>query len=153
MSWASQPSGSACHKGTGCGGTQLSAVQKKELEALVSNYSDVFLETPGRTIILSHEIHSPPETIARQRPCRVPEACRQAIEKVVQWMLHLRVIEESRSLWSSPIVMVPKKDGTHQFWMRFPNSIATPCPEWMSWSNALAGSITDIGSYPSACIG
>ncbi|KAI2667358.1 Retrovirus-related Pol polyprotein [Labeo rohita] len=88
-------------------GTQLSAAQKKE--------SDVFPETPGWTAILSHEIHTPPETTIRQRPYWVPEARRQAIEEKVQWMLHLGVIEESRSPWSSPIVMVPKKDGSYRF--------------------------------------
>lgn len=55
-------------------GTQCSAAQKKELEALVSSYSDVFSETPGRTDILCHEIRTPPGTIIRQWPYRVPEA-------------------------------------------------------------------------------
>ncbi|KAL0162352.1 hypothetical protein M9458_041748 [Cirrhinus mrigala] len=96
-------------------GTQLSAAQKKELEALVSSFSDVFSETLGQTDVLSYEIHNPPDTIIRQWPYRVPEVRRQAIEEEAQWMLHLGVIKESQSPWSNPIVMVPKKDGTYRF--------------------------------------
>ncbi|KAL1281506.1 hypothetical protein QQF64_000309 [Cirrhinus molitorella] len=54
----------------------------------------------------------PPGVIVRQRPYRVTEDHRQAIEEEVQQMLKLGVIEPSRSPWSSPIVMVPKPDGT-----------------------------------------
>ena len=37
------------------------------------------------------------------------------IREEVRRMLQLGVIEESRSAWSSPIVLVPKPDGTHRF--------------------------------------
>ncbi|KAL0200309.1 hypothetical protein M9458_003496, partial [Cirrhinus mrigala] len=50
----------------------------------------------------------PPGVIVRQRPYRVPEARRQAIEEEIQQMLKLGVIEP-------PIVMVPKPDGTLRF--------------------------------------
>ena len=48
-------------------------------------------------------------------PCRVPEALRNAIREELTRMLQLRVIEESRSAWSSPVVLVPKPDGTFRF--------------------------------------
>ena len=46
---------------------------------------------------------------------RVPEAHRDAIQEVVGRMLRLRVIEESRSACSSPVILVPKPDGTFRF--------------------------------------
>ncbi|KAI2647274.1 Retrovirus-related Pol polyprotein from transposon 17.6 [Labeo rohita] len=93
----------------------LSPVQKTELRHLVGQFSDVFSHLPGQTNILHHEIRTSPGVIVRQRPYRVPEARRQAIEEEVQQMLKLGVIEPSRSPWSSPIVMVPKPDGTLRF--------------------------------------
>ncbi len=93
----------------------LSAAQKKELQHLVGQFSDVFSPLPGRTHVLQHDVRTPPGTIVRQRPYRVPEARRHSIEEEVQEMLRLGVIEPSRSPWSSPIVMVPKPDGTLRF--------------------------------------
>ncbi|XP_077959398.1 retrovirus-related Pol polyprotein from transposon 297 [Gasterosteus aculeatus] len=94
---------------------QLSAAQKSELQHLVSQFSHVFSSNPGRTQILQHEIHTPPGVVVRQRPYRIPEARRKAIEEEVQHMLKLEVIEPSKSPWSSPVVMVPKPDGTLRF--------------------------------------
>ncbi len=93
----------------------LSAAQKGELQHLIGQFSDVFSSLPGQTNVLQHDIRMPPGVIVRQRPYRVPEARRQAIEEEVQQMLKLGVIEPSRSPWSSPIVIVPKPDGTLRF--------------------------------------
>ncbi|KAL0192560.1 hypothetical protein M9458_010856, partial [Cirrhinus mrigala] len=84
----------------------LSPTQKVKLQHLI---------VPGQTHVLHHDIRTPPGVIVRQRPYRVPEAHRQAIEEKVQQMLKLGVTEPSRSPWSSPIVMVPKPDGTLRF--------------------------------------
>ncbi|KAL0170622.1 hypothetical protein M9458_035218, partial [Cirrhinus mrigala] len=93
----------------------LSAAQRGELQHLIGQFSDVFSPLPGWTNVLQHDIRTPPGVVIRQRPCRVPEARQQAIENEVQQMLKLGVIEPLRSPWSSPIVMVPKPDGTLRF--------------------------------------
>lgn len=123
----SQPSGRALHKGTGCGesgNTTLSSPEESTGSPGTQLFRCVFRD-PGWTDILFHEINNTPRgTIVWQRPYWVLEACRQVIEEEVQLILHLGVIEESQSLWSSPIVMMPKKDGWF-CWMRCPNSIDT----------------------------
>ncbi len=93
----------------------LSAAQKGELQHLIGQFSDVFSPLPGQTNVIQHDIQTPPGVIIRQRPYRVPEARRRAIEEEIQQMLKLGVIEPSRSPWSSPIVLVPKPDGTLRF--------------------------------------
>ncbi|KAL0159612.1 hypothetical protein M9458_043337, partial [Cirrhinus mrigala] len=57
---------------------------------------------PGCTNVVHHDIKTPTGVIVRQRPYRIPEARRQAIEEEIQQMLN-------------PIVMVPKPDGTLRF--------------------------------------
>ncbi len=91
------------------------AGQKAELQHLVGQFSDVFSAVPGKTQVLQHHIRTPPGVVVKQRPYRIPEARRQAIEEEIQQMLKLGVIEPSRSPWSSPIVLVPKPDGTLRF--------------------------------------
>ena len=63
----------------------------------------------------SHEIRTTPGGTVRIPPYRVPESRRNAIRAEVERMLKLGVIEESRSAWASPIVLVPKPDRTHRF--------------------------------------
>ncbi|XP_016149282.1 ectonucleotide pyrophosphatase/phosphodiesterase family member 7-like [Sinocyclocheilus grahami] len=65
---------------------QLSVTQKTELEALVSQFRDVFSETLGRTTVIEHEVRTPPGVVVQQRPYRIPEARRPAIEEEVKKM-------------------------------------------------------------------
>ena len=54
--------------------------------------------------------NSPP---ARQHPCRVPFAAREEIARQLKKMQEMSVIQPSKSPWSSPVVLVRKKDGSH----------------------------------------
>ena len=96
-------------------GEELSPPQVQDLKELISRSTDIFSELPGRTRAIMHDIHTTPGKVVRQRPYRIPEARRVAIKQEVTKMLGLGVIEESHSPWSSPIVIVPKPDGSLRF--------------------------------------
>lgn len=93
----------------------LSKSQKQETKELVQRNYDVFSELPGRTTAIKHDIVTEPGVRVHLKPYRVPEARRQAISGEVKKMLDLGVIEESKSDWSSPIVLIPKPDGSLRF--------------------------------------
>jgi hypothetical protein len=88
---------------------------KKELTDIVSKYDDIFQELDGlppkREI--QHEIHlhqdSPLPNVGMYRMSVVEMT---EIKKKVQGLLDQGVIKPSSSPCGSPIVMVPKKDGT-----------------------------------------
>ena len=96
-------------------GAGLSPHQRQMTLELVERNTDVFSSLPGQTEVVCHEIRTRPGQTVHQRPYRVPEARRVAIQEEVQKMLELGVIEESQSAWASPIVLVPKPDGTVRF--------------------------------------
>ena len=96
-------------------GDDLSPDQRQDLGEIILQHQDVFSTTPGRTSVIHHDIRTEPGVTVRVPPYRVPEARRQAIREEVGRMLQLRVIEESRSAWASPVVLVPKPDGTFRF--------------------------------------
>ena len=96
-------------------GEDLSPEQHQDVKQLLGRNRDRFSEIPGRTHVIRHDIYTKPGKVVRQRPYRIPQARREAIKKEVDTMLKLRVIEESHSPWSSPIVIVPKPDGSLRF--------------------------------------
>ena len=100
----------------------LSDKQQTELRKVLSKYSDVFAQSDsdlGRTDLLEHAIDTQGHAPIFQRPYRVPEAQRKVIETHVKDMAHRGVIRPSKSPWSSPVVLVGKKDGSTRFCVDF----------------------------------
>jgi hypothetical protein len=69
----------------------------------------------GRTSVVVHDIDTGDSLPIRQPPRRPPTALQPVIEKEVQAMLEAGVIEPGQSPWSSPVVLVRKKDGSIRF--------------------------------------
>ncbi len=61
------------------------------------------------------EIQTMPGKIVRKRPYRTALAKRAVVEQEIEKMLKMNIIRPSHSSWSSPITLVPKKDGTIRF--------------------------------------
>jgi len=96
-------------------GEQLTPSQQQDLRELVGQFRDVFSTEPGYTDLIQHHIITEPGKKVKFRPYRVPEARREAISAEVQKMLTAEIIEPSYSEWCSPIVLVPKPDGSIRF--------------------------------------
>ncbi len=97
------------------GGDHLSPLQLADLAKLQADFADVFSPLPGRTDLVQHHIETRPGKVARSRPYRLPEHKKNVVREELKAMLDLGVIEESHSDWASPIVLVPKTDGSVRF--------------------------------------
>jgi len=92
--------------------------EAQALEELIAEYQDVF-ETKsgdhGRTEKVYHRIDTGDARPIRQPPRRLPLAKQAEVNGMLEDMKSKGVIEESDSPWSSPVVLVRKKDGNLRF--------------------------------------
>ena len=96
----------------------LTSEQRKEVETLMKQYPDVLSNLPVRTDRIQHDIRLTSEPI-RTKGYFIPYKTRSVMETEIQDRLDLGVIEPSISPYSSPIVLVPKKDGSVRFCIDF----------------------------------
>ena len=96
-------------------------LNNREIEVLtdfISEYQDVFTTRNGdygRTDRVYHRIDTGDARPIRQPPRRLPLAKQNEVNGLVDDMKGRGVIEDSDSPWSSPVVLVRKKDGSLRF--------------------------------------
>ena len=88
--------------------------QKHSLENLLVKHGDLFAkedEPPGRTNIIIYRIFTGNEAPIIQQAYRSNPRDKEFIQKEIVKLLKQGLIQESRSPWASPVVIVPKKNG------------------------------------------
>lgn len=98
---------------------ELGSMEEQSLDALLRPFSSLFSDSPGRTSLIDHSIITPPGQIVKHRPYCIPAARREAVRQEIMNMIDMGVIRPCKSKWSSPIVLVPKPDGSTRFCMDF----------------------------------
>ena len=96
----------------------LSKEEALQVHLLLCEFADVFSEGPGdfgRTDLVKHRIDTGDATPIRQPPRRLPLSKKEEAQKAVEDMSNQGVIQPSQSAWSSPVVLVKKKDGGIRF--------------------------------------
>lgn len=89
--------------------------QTVDLYHLNEGQQDQVKETPGQTMAVKHNIILQPDASPQRKSYRVPERLVGALKEELDVMLSLGVVEPSSSDWCSPVVLVPKRDGTIRF--------------------------------------
>lgn len=85
--------------------------EAEEFDNLLKKYEHLFSDSPAK--IRGHEcqIKVTPGDPIYQRPYPIPMSKLEKMDREIQRMLELGIIEQSTSPWSSPIVGVEKKNG------------------------------------------
>ena len=97
----------------------LTSEQRAEVEALIEQYPDVLTSVPGRTHLIQHDIKLSTSEPIRSKGYPVSFKARDVMGSEIKEMLELGVIEKLVSPYSSPVVLVLKKDGSVGFCIDF----------------------------------
>ena len=84
----------------------------EQVNQILNEFSDVLTSLPGHTSTIQHEIHVKSDEVVRMKPYQLPFASQEFVKEEVQKLLDMGVVEPSVSPFSSPIVLVKKKDGS-----------------------------------------
>ena len=110
---------------------RVSPTQQSDLKKMLDEYSSIFSNVPGKTTLAVHHIEVPSGTRPiRCTPYRLGPEKSAVLKNEIADLMKLGIIGESSSPWSSPIVMVPKSDGTLRLCTDFRkvNAITVPDP-------------------------
>jgi len=92
-------------------------------------YDCIFTDTLGCTSNVVHDVEVGDQRPIKQHPYRLGPGKAQIVRDEVKYMLDNDLIEPSQSPWSSPVLLVPKSDGTFRMCQDFRkiNSVTKSC--------------------------
>ena len=93
----------------------LKKYEREQIERILDKYANVITNTPGKSTVVAHSIELNTEKPICLRPYPIPFSAKQEIIKEIRQMEGEGIIEKSTSPYSSPIVLVKKKDGSTRF--------------------------------------
>ncbi|GFY03484.1 hypothetical protein TNCV_3211211 [Trichonephila clavipes] len=95
------------------GSAGLENPQKHQLADLLSKLSDVISSVPGSAKVKGHSVSLMPDFVPKKlKPYCIPITLQEEVNKQINDLLQLGLIEPSESEWAHPIVCVSKKDGS-----------------------------------------
>ena len=134
--------------------------QQKDIIRLMLKYRDIFSEDDydiGRTDLVEHEIDTGDAKPIRSAPRPMPHSMAEGGKEAIDKLLKQGLISPSTSPWSSPIVLVRKKDGRVRLTVDYRklNAVtqmpASSLPRIQDCVDALAGSaVYSTGDSPAA---
>jgi len=99
--------------------SELTEEQRGEVMKVLKEFQDVFTDVPGLTNLGEHLITLTTEEPIHSRPYLLPHSMQKEVEKELDDMLKLGIIEPSTSSYSSPIVVVHIPDGSNRVCVDF----------------------------------
>lgn len=98
---------------------ELSEAERKDVMDLLDEFQDIFTDVPGLTTLGEHSITLTTDDPIHSKPYPIPHAMQDVVEKELETMLSLGIIEPSTSAYASPIVIVKKPDGSNRVCVDF----------------------------------
>ena len=104
-----------------------------EVELMKCEYPEVFSDLPGKTNVCKLKISTGDAHPVASHPYRIPDRLKEGVREEVQKLVALGIAVPSQSPWASPIVPVPKSDGSVRVCIDFRrlNELTTSDPYYM----------------------
>ena len=116
---------------------QLTEQQQRQLADLLSEYTDVFSETPGKCDLVQRQIQLTDDRPIWHPQYCFPEGLKGAIETELHYMLEQGVIQyDYESKYNSPLMAILKKDGGIRLVNNFVELNKHTVPEHYPMANA-----------------
>ena len=93
---------------TGC----CEGFEEEEVVKLREEFPDVFSDLPGETKVATLKIKTGEAGPIASHPYRIPDRLKNGVKEELEKLIGLGIVVPSTSPWASPIVPVPKGDGT-----------------------------------------
>ena len=96
----------------------LTESQSRKMYGMISRNAEVFVGADGKLGLntsVKHSINTGNAPPVKMRAYKTAVSQKKLIEEELEKMLEAQVIEPSESPWSSPVVLVTKKDGSPRF--------------------------------------
>eukprot|EP00061_Rhincodon_typus_P012584 g38412.t1 len=93
----------------------VSQERRTELKGMLQHYEDICENRMGKTNAIVYEVDVGNAVLIKQHPYRLKLLKAAHVQKEVKTMVQEDIIKMNQSEWSSPIVLVPKPDGTQRF--------------------------------------
>ena len=83
-----------------------------EVAVMKGEYPEVFSNLPGKTTVCKLHISTGDAQPVASHPYRIPDRLKEGVREEVQKLVALGIAIPSQSPWASPVVPVPKADGS-----------------------------------------
>jgi len=94
--------------------SDLSESQRQEVVDILEEFQDVFTDVPALTTVGEHSTTLTTDEPVHSKPYPLPHAMQETVDKELENMLQMGIIEPSTSPYASPIVVVRKPDGSNR---------------------------------------
>ncbi|GFY05874.1 retrovirus-related Pol polyprotein from transposon opus [Trichonephila clavipes] len=93
-------------------GTHLSLTQRKEINSLLEKYEECFQPGGEPTPIIEHRINTRDHLPVAVLPYRMNPSKKEKLKREIDRLLAEGIIEECESPYASPVILIPKPNGT-----------------------------------------
>ncbi|GFX31289.1 retrovirus-related Pol polyprotein from transposon 17.6 [Trichonephila clavipes] len=102
-------------------GTHLSLTQRKEINSLLEKYEECFQPGGEPTPIIQHRINTRDHLPVAVLPYRMNPSKKEILKRQIDRLLAEGIIEECESPYASPVVLIPKPNGTFRLCIDYRN--------------------------------